>query len=103
MNTPHIGQTLHQRALLRLHLEREHAAELARFEATHAALQVDALLDRVSQPEPVQMCAVEEDEEVVPAWLVMLGAALWLAVLGLGLGWNLHVVQLFVHALRNLP
>jgi hypothetical protein len=68
--TPHIGTTLAQRAILRYRLEqRELEAERERFERTAAALQVDALLDRVSQPEPCQFCAVEEQGPAASLWV----------------------------------
>lgn len=87
--TPHIGATLAQRAILRYQMEqRELEAERARFERTTAALQVDALLDRVRQPEPCNFCA--PDDGVPPAiparqliaaglaWLIAMLASLWL-------------------------
>ncbi|TPG08297.1 hypothetical protein EAH88_11730 [Rhodanobacter glycinis] len=82
---PHIGQTLKQRALLRYQLL-QHELEVERRERIDAALQVDAMLDRVSQPEPCQFCAVEEVPAPVPLWLLVLGATLWTAVLVIGLG-----------------
>lgn len=74
---PHIGSTLKQRALLRYQLL-QHELETERRERIHAALQVDALLDRVSQPEPCQFCAVEEDPAVSP-WIF------WPAIVGFSL------------------
>lgn len=83
---PHIGATLAQRAILRYQMEqRELEAERARFERTTAALQVDALLDRVRQPEPCNFCAPDEVLEPVPRWILVLGAALWSAVVIVGL------------------
>jgi hypothetical protein len=73
MNTlpvPHIGATLAQRAILRYQLQqRELDAERERLERTTAALQVDMLLDRVSQPEPVQMCADVDHQSPVSPWI----------------------------------
>lgn len=83
-HTPHIGQTLKQRSLLRYQLL-QHELEVERRERIHAALQVDALLDRVSQPEPCNFCAVEEVPAPVPLWLLVLGATLWTLLLVIGL------------------
>ena len=69
-STPHIGATLAQRAILRYRLEqRELEAERERFERTTAALQVDALLDRVSQPDPCNFCAPAEPEAEPFNWI----------------------------------
>ncbi len=43
--------------------------ELDRMRRNDAALQVDMLLDRVSQPEPVQMCADVDHEPPVSPWI----------------------------------
>ncbi|KZC17044.1 hypothetical protein RHOFW510R12_01380 [Rhodanobacter sp. FW510-R12] len=87
--TPHIGATLAQRAILRYRLEqRELDAERDRLERTTAALQVDAMLDRVRQPEPANFCAPADDvppaltgrqlAAVAALWLAAMLGALWL-------------------------
>jgi hypothetical protein len=81
---PHIGQTLKQRAALRYQLQQD-ALEADRRERIDAALQVDAMLDRVSQPEPCNFCAPVEDAPT-PLWLLALGATLWTLLLVIGLG-----------------
>lgn len=83
--TPHIGVTLAQRAILRYRMEqREPEDERERLERTTAALQVDALLDRVRQPDPCNFCAPAE-EKLTPLWLLALGGAVWTALLVIGL------------------
>jgi hypothetical protein len=79
--TPHIGSTLAQRAILRYRLEqRELDAERERLERTAAALQVDALLDRVSQPEPCNFCApVDDVPKAITGTQLAIAGALWLA------------------------
>lgn len=92
--TPHIGTTLAQRAILRYRLEqRELEAERERLERTAAALQVDALLDRIRECD-TSGCAECDDVPEMPdvppaltarqliaaglAWLVAMLASLWL-------------------------
>ena len=83
--TAHIGSTLAQRAIARYRIgQRELEAERERMERTMAALQVDALLVRIRQPEPCNFCAPVE-EELTPLWLLALGGALWTALLLIGL------------------
>jgi hypothetical protein len=43
--------------------------EIERAQLLDAALQVDALLDRVCQPEPANFCADVEHEPAVSPWL----------------------------------
>ena len=84
-NTPHIGATLAQRALLRYRMQqRELDAERERFEQTTAALQVDAMLDRIREND-ASGCAEVEDE-LPPLWLLATGATLWTLLLVIGLG-----------------
>lgn len=80
--TPHIGATLAQRAILRYRLEqRELEAERERLERTTAALQVDALMDRIRESD-ASGCA--ECDDVLPPvspwifWPVVVGCSLTL-------------------------
>jgi len=86
--TPHIGATLSQRAILRYRMQqRELDAERERFERTAAALQVDALLDRIREND-ASGCAECEDETPpppAPLWLVAVGSSLWTLLLVIGL------------------
>lgn len=104
MNTvPHIGVTLQQRRLLNVH-RASSLYELERMERLNADLQLDALREGVRQPDPCLFCAPCDDTPAsAPRWLVVLMIAGWLSLLAIGLGWNLRVVQVFVHVLRHLP
>ena len=86
--TPHIGTTLAQRAILRYRMQqRELEAERERLERTVAALQVDALMDRIRQND-ASGCAECEDETPpppAPLWLVAVGSSLWTLLLIVGL------------------
>lgn len=86
--TPHIGQTLKQRAALRYRLQqRELDAERERFERTAAALQVDALMDRIREHD-ASGCAECDDVDPpppAPLWLVAVGSSLWTLLLVVGL------------------
>lgn len=66
----------------------ELAAESERSQQINATLQVDALLDRVRQPEPAEFCAPYGAEDAEPAafvWLMRIvfvaamASAFWLA------------------------
>lgn len=88
--TPHIGATFAQRAILRYRMQqRELDAERERLEKTTAALQVDALMDRIRENDACG-CAECDDvpempPEPVPLWLVAVGASLWTLLLVIGL------------------
>jgi hypothetical protein len=67
--TPHIGATLAQRRALTYQLQqRELDAERDRLERTTAALQVDALLDRIRENDACG-CAECDDEPQVSPWV----------------------------------
>lgn len=81
---PHIGATMTHRATLYQLQQRELDAERERFEQTTAALQVDALLERIREND-ASGCAEVEDE-LPPLWLLATGATLWTLLLVIGLG-----------------
>jgi len=65
--TPHIGTTLAQRAILRYRLEqRELEAERERLERTTAALQVDALMDRIREHDASGCAECDDVPEPAP-------------------------------------
>jgi len=84
--TPHIGTTLAQRAILRYRLEqRELEAERERLERTTAALQVDALMDRIREHDASGCAECDDVPEPAPLWLVAVGSSLWTLLLLIGL------------------
>lgn len=75
---PHIGATLTHRATLYQLQQRELDAERERMKSIDAALQVDALLDRIRQND-ASGCAEVEGEAPMSPWLfwpVVVGCSL---------------------------
>lgn len=92
---PTPGQNIRQRRALRDALI-DH--EIERADRLHAELQVDALLDRVRQPEHKPPVHPAITSAMIGLYFVILiGSA------ALALGWHTRAVQAFLEMLRSAP